>query len=327
MKKLNELRGQCLFVINGINRLVGSITDGDIRRALIKGVLLSETVSKAMKANFIFARENSTQAEKQMLLKQHKIDSIPVLNEKYEVLDIFTNRIQLDHSDIEVVILAGGLGTRLGIITQDVPKPMVQVAGKPILERILNRLLEQGFKKFYFSVNYKAEKIEEYFKDGVHLGCEIDYLRENKRLGTAGPLSLLKSNRKSPIVVMNGDLLTSINFEHLINFHDEHASKLTMCIRSHEVQIPFGVVNVVDGFAKEFVEKPTYAFNVNAGIYMIDREMLEIIPLDEYYDMSTLLNHMLEKDIPISCFPIVESWIDVGHESDLIRASESFSKS
>lgn len=327
MGKINDLGGKGLYVVDDNQRLIGSVTDGDIRRALIKGVGLAEEIRHAMKADAHFVNQGISDLKKLEMLEKNRIQSVPVIDANNVIVDIFTIEQLKDHSEIQVVLLAGGMGTRLGKITENLPKPMVKVAGEPILERILRRLLNQGFSQFNISVNYKAEIIEDYFKDGKHLGCEISYLKESKRLGTAGPLSLLKNNGK-PVIVMNGDLLTHVNIGQLLNYHLNHEAKVTMCTRDHEIQIPFGVINVQDGYAQSFHEKPTYNFNVNAGIYVIEPEVIKMIPKDEYYDMSSLLNTLLEKGKnEIACFPIVEGWIDVGRESDLMLAQEVYSKS
>lgn len=325
MTKINELGGKGLYIVDDQSRLIGSVTDGDIRRALIKGVGVYEEIKHAMKGDAVYAKSDLSDLKKLEILERNHIHSLPVVGHNHEIIDIFTIEKLKDHSEIQVVLLAGGMGTRLGKITENLPKPMVKVAGEPILERIIRRLINQGFSQFNISVNYKAEIIEDYFKDGKNFGCNISYLKENKRLGTAGPLSLLKGNGK-PVVVMNGDLLTHVNISQLLTFHLSHGAKVTMCTRDHEIQIPFGVISVENGYARSFQEKPIYNFNVNAGIYVIESDVLQIIPRDEYYDMPTLLNALLENgEERIACFPIVEGWIDVGRESDLMLAQEVYS--
>lgn len=325
LKQINDLGGKGLYVTDGNGKLIGSVTDGDLRRSLIKGIGVNENVKLAMKPDMVVVEKKLSDAKKGKILEKHKIQSVPVIDENFHIIDIFTIEQTKEHHDIQVVLMAGGMGTRLGKITENLPKPMIEVAGKPILERIINRLQNQGFSNFYLSVNYKAEIIENYFTDGKKIGCSINYIRENKRLGTAGPLSMLESNG-SPIIVMNGDLLTHVDVTQLMNFHNNHQAKITMCIRSYEYQVPFGVIDIVDGMAKSFLEKPVQSFNVNAGIYVIEPEILPMIPKDEYYDMSTLLNALINSNKDIACFPIVEGWIDVGRESDLLHAQEIYSK-
>lgn len=326
MTQLNSLHGKGIFVVLENGTVVGSITDGDIRRALIRGCTINDQIDLAMKKEFIYGQQGITEKEKKKLILENEILSFPILDNDLRLVDIYSSDEVRDFSDTPVVILAGGMGTRLGKLTENIPKPMIEVAGKPMLERILIKLQEQGFNKFYLAVNYKAEIIEKYFENGASLNCSISYLRENQRLGTAGPLSLLPKNLKTPLVVMNGDLLTQVDLSELLKFHQGHNSKITVGIRQHEFQVPFGVMEVNDGFVKSFIEKPIQVYNVNAGIYIIDPEIIAMIPEEEYYDMSTLINRLLDNEINISCFPIIESWIDIGREADLTHARELFRK-
>lgn len=326
MEQLNGLGGhRGIYVITDIDTVCGSVTDGDIRRALLKGCSMNDSVTIAMQENFIYGNESLSESQKKDLLKLKDIQSFPILNEKKQLVDIFSTESNKNHDDIYVVLMAGGMGTRLGKITEHIPKPMVEVAGKPMLERIMKKIIDQGFSNFFISLNYKAEIIENHFGDGSKFNCKVSYLKENVRLGTAGPLSLLPKNISSPIIVMNGDLLTQVDLGQLLKFHYEHKSKITMGIRGHEIQVPFGVVDIKDGMVNSFIEKPVYNFNVNAGIYVIEPEIILNIPQGSYYDMSTLLNCMLEKKMSIACFPIIENWIDVGRESDLNDAREFYS--
>lgn len=324
MLLLNTHAGNCLYVADLDNKVLGSITDGDIRRALLDSKSLTDNITLAMKANYHFCMVNTSEKDRTALINKYNVQSLPVLDENLHIVDIFTLNKSCNNSDIPVVLLAGGMGTRLGDITKHTPKPMVEVAGEPILLRIINKLKEFGFSNFFISVNYKAEIIENYFQNGKNFNCKISYLKENKRLGTAGPLSLLEK-QDGPILIMNGDLLTYVNIHKILCFHREHNAKVTMCTRSYEMQVPFGVVNIADGLVTSFEEKPTFNFNVNAGIYVIEPEIVQMIPKDEYYDMSTLLNTLIDdKKHNIACFPIIENWIDVGRESDLQLAHETY---
>lgn len=324
MEQLNSINGKGIYVIDEKGSVCGSITDGDIRRALLRGVNINDNVGKAMQENFIFVSPDLSESQKKETLVSHGIQSVPILNSNKQLIDIYTVDSDEDYDDINVVLLAGGMGTRLGKITESIPKPMVEVAGKPMLERIIKKIVDQKFSRFFISTNYKAEIIEDYFQDGKKFNCEISYLKESIRLGTAGPLSLLPRSINTPVVVMNGDLLTQVDLGKMLQFHIEHKSRITMGVRTHEMQVPFGVVNIQDGMVCSFVEKPSYNFNVNAGIYIIDPTIIKTIPENQYYDMSTLLNSLLEKGDAISCFPIIEGWIDVGRESDLNSAREFY---
>lgn len=324
MEQLNGISGKGIYVVCAEGSVCGSITDGDIRRALLRGVSINDNVSKAMQEKFISVEPELSELQKKETLALHGIQSVPILNSKKQLIDIYTVDSDEDYAEINVILLAGGMGTRLGKITENIPKPMVEVAGKPMLERIIRKIVEQKFSRFYISTNYKSEIIEDYFQDGKKFNCHISYLKENMRLGTAGPLSLLPKTINTPIVVMNGDLLTQVDLGRMLQFHIEHKSKVTMGIRTHEMQVPFGVVNIENGMVSSFVEKPSYSFNVNAGIYIVDPTIVNSIPENQYYDMSTLLNSLLDKGDIISCFPIVEEWIDVGRESDLHSAREIY---
>lgn len=324
--QLNIVEGKGIFVVSQAGEVVGSITDGDIRRAILSGASIEDRVDLAMKKDFIFGYSELDDFQKRALIDSHGIYSVPIVDRNMRIVDIYSVDSLISQSESHVVLLAGGMGTRLGKITESLPKPMVKIAGKPMLEIILRKIVGQGFKNFFIAVHYKAELIEDYFQDGIRFGCKITYLREKKRLGTAGPLSLLPKNLKAPLIVMNGDLLTQVDLALLLRFHQEQKSKITICIRDYQIQVPYGVVEVNNGFVSSFGEKPVHNFNVNAGIYVIDPEILALIPEDLYYDMSTLLGSLIEMGTPISCFPVLESWMDVGQKSDLILARELYNK-
>ena len=315
LSRLEEVKGLGLVVVDENQNLIGSLTDGDIRRALAGGRKLTENIIDISHRNPVSVQQGASESELKKLTADKRIKVIPILMNT-KVVDVYSVDDEETRS-ISVVIMAGGLGTRLGEHTKDLPKPMVDVCGKPVLERIINNFTKVGFKKFYISVNYKAHVIEDYFKDGSEFGCEITYLRENKRLGTAGSLSLLPEDVQGPVVVTNGDLLTVIDFRRLISFHYEHKSPITLCTRKYELQIPFGVVNIEDGQASSIDEKPTQSFNVSAGVYVINAELFKHIPKDVYFDMPTFLQVLMKHNIKADCFPMIEQWIDIGRISDL----------
>jgi dTDP-glucose pyrophosphorylase len=315
LEALKRVKGIGLVVVDCNDKLLGSLTDGDIRRALATGADLHHPIEKFYNKNpkYISVQEDREKLEE--LTADKKIKVVPIIN-GHKVVDIFSVADD-DTKEASVVIMAGGLGSRLGELTQDCPKPMLEVAGKPVLQRIIENFTDVGFEKIYISVNYKAEVIEDYFKDGAAYNCSIEYLKEEKRLGTAGSLSLLPKHVQGPIVVTNGDILTLVDFRRLLNFHKEHKSPITMCTRKFEFQVPFGVVNIKNGQAQSIDEKPVQSFDVNAGVYVIDKELLSYIPQKEYFDMPTLLEKLMEKEIKADCFPMYEQWIDIGQVSDL----------
>lgn len=319
--KLDQNSGAGLIVVDEFGFLKGTITDGDIRRALMQGKNISTEVSEVMfKTPFIASRKDSFDQMLKVSNQKH-IKLIPIV-ENEKVVDIFVFSSDI-FDDVPVVLMAGGLGSRLGEYTKNCPKPMLNVGGRPVLERIIENFTKVGFRKFYISTNYKAEMIEEYFQDGKKFNCEIKYLREKKRLGTAGSLRLLPSDIKGPMIVMNGDLLTQVDFRRLISFHKINNNEITICTRNYEVQVPYGVIKTEDGVVKKLEEKPVHSFSVNAGVYVIDSKFIPIIPNDEYYDMTTFVENIMSSN-PVNCFPLLEKWIDIGKESDLEHARETY---
>ena len=322
---LTNAKGLGLIVVDEKKSLVGTITDGDIRRAITAGKSLNDSIESIVFKDPATALITTGKDELLKIVNDKRIKLVPILDNGV-VVDVFTVDIN-ETKDIPVILMAGGLGSRLGELTKDCPKPMLKVGGKPVLERIIENFTRVGFKKFYISVNFKAEMIEEYFKDGKSLDCDIEYLREDMRLGTGGSLSLLPDDVSGPMVVMNGDLLTLVDFRRLVSFHLAHKSGITMCTRQFEMQVPYGVVNIEDGIVHSMEEKPTHSFNVNAGVYMMDAAYLKDIKKDIYLDMPTYVHRLMDKNLKVHCFPMIEKWIDIGKASDLDYARNVYKDS
>jgi len=221
-----------------------------------------------------------------------------------------------------VVLMAGGLGSRLKPMTDECPKPLLKVGNKPILENILEDFKENGFTRFYISVNYMSDMVEEYFGDGSRWGVEIKYLYEDKKLGTAGAISLIKEKHSEPIFVMNGDLLTKVNFQQMLDFHIEHKADVTMGIREFDFQVPYGVVKRDDYRFVDIIEKPVQKLFINAGIYILNPELLEMMPGNSFYEMPNLLKYFKDQNKDIIVFPVREYWLDIGHIDDYKQANE-----
>ncbi|MBF0127959.1 MAG: NTP transferase domain-containing protein, partial [Magnetococcales bacterium] len=219
---------------------------------------------------------------------------------------------------------AGGLGSRLAPLTDMIPKPLLKVGSKPILEVILESFIAYGFHRFFLSVNYRKEMIKEYFGDGSGWGVEIDYLEENGRLGTAGSLSLFKERPEKPFFVMNGDLLTRINFQHVLDFHLEHQSRATLCVRKVEQTVPYGVVRLDAHRLVTIEEKPVQEYFVNAGIYLLDPEVLSFIPGGQYFDMPTLFQNIIKRGETTAAFPFLDYWMDIGRMGDFRQACRDY---
>ena len=218
--------------------------------------------------------------------------------------------------------MAGGIGSRLKPMTDECPKPLLKVGNKPILENIIENFIENDFTRFYVSVNYMSAMVEEYFGDGSKWGVEIKYLYEDKKLGTAGAVSLIKEKHSEPIFVMNGDLLTKVNFQQMLDFHIEHKADVTIGIREFDFQVPYGVVKRDDYRFVDIVEKPVQKLFINAGIYVLNPELLEMMPENSFYEMPNLLKYFKDQNKDIIVFPVREYWLDIGHIDDYKQANE-----
>jgi dTDP-glucose pyrophosphorylase/predicted transcriptional regulator len=313
---------QIALVVDKDGKLAGTVTDGDIRRGLLRELSLDARVSELMNRNPRSVGRNEGRHAIMSLMRENGLHQIPVLDENgvviaLEVLDELLKPVKLDNF---VVLMAGGLGSRLRPLTENTPKPMLEIGKKPILEHILESLIASGFHRFFIAVNYRADVVRDYFRDGSQWGVDIRYLQEESRLGTAGALSLLPEKAAAPILVMNADLLTKLDFLSLLRFHIEHRSTATMCVRQHKVQIPYGVVTLDSDRITEIVEKPTQQCFINAGIYVIDPEVLERVPDGRYFDMPELFRTLISSGLPTAAFPVRELWIDIGHLADFERA-------
>jgi len=319
---------QIALVTDGNGVLIGTVTDGDVRRALLKSISLDDPVSAIMNAHPTVAREHDSQASILSMMRKTTHRCIPVVDSTGKVVRIalLDKLIQPAEKANPVVIMAGGLGARLSPLTDECPKPMIKIGAKPILETILESLCEYGFRNFFFSVNYRSEMIKDYFADGSRWGVGIQYLQEPARLGTAGALSLLPKDINDPLIVMNGDILTRINFEQLLDFHLEHRASATMCVREYDVQIPFGVVKIEDQKIRSIEEKPIHRHFVNAGIYALEPEILDLIPGDTFIDMPSVFEKLVSKKMETAAFPIREYWLDIGQLEDLERARHEYGR-
>ena len=324
MALLGETQGLGLIVVNDSQKLLGTITDGDVRRSLLNGGSVDDFVEEVMCEEPLVSIQGNSVQDSYEEAREKLLRIIPVIDQEKTVVDILFVDDHKNVADIPVVIMAGGLGSRLGSLTEDCPKPMLEVGGRPILEIIIDRLKQQGFSTFYISVNYMAEVIEHYFGNGKGFDCNIQYIRESKKLGTAGALSLLPSELPESLFVMNGDLLTKVDFRNLREFHYSHKSPLTLGVRRFEHQVPYGVLSISGEYLGSLKEKPVESYFVNAGVYLLNTSLLKYIPHDDYFDMPALINTLIQQNIKVSCFPIVEKWIDIGQISHLNSARENY---
>lgn len=316
------------IIVNKENVLLGCVTDYDVRKAVLRGISMSETsVNEIMSKQPKTALEGLSDTIIHKMFLYRNVRQLPIVNRDNIVCGLKT-LWEYETRNIKranpVVLMAGGLGTRLRPLTDNCPKPLLKIGGKPILEIILENFIQQGFYNFYISVNYKAEMIEKYFGDGSNYSVSINYLKENKRLGTAGALSLLPESLKEAVIVMNGDLLTKVDFNQLLDYHIYRNADATMCVREYSYQVPYGVIDIDNLEIKMLREKPSYTFFVNAGMYVLQPDIIKEIPHDTFFDMTDLFNLNIQKKKRNLAFPIREYWIDVGRMEDFERASEEF---
>ncbi len=326
IQKIDASDGKIALVVDEKKKLLGTVTDGDIRRGILKGISLQEPVTSIMNFKPTTIARQASRKEILKLMKQTYLNQIPVVDESGLLVDleILPDLFPRPKKDNFVVLMAGGLGHRLRPLTNDCPKPMLRVGNQPILETILLNFSEYGFKRFFISVNYKADMIEEYFGDGTQWGVEIEYVREEEKMGTAGSLSLLPMVPDQTFLVMNADLLTHVNFDCLLDFHSEHKADATMCVREFDFKVPYGTLEIENNRILKVEEKPMQKFFVNAGIYVFEPDILKSIPENQYYDMPDLFNSLIETNRESVAFPIREYWLDIGQMDDYQRANVDF---
>lgn len=317
---------QIALVVNEENKLLGTMTDGDIRRAILKGKGLSDPILGVYNEQPTKALINQPKEDILQLAIINGIKQVPMIDEQGYLLGIeyIDDYLRKSEKPNTVVLMAGGLGTRLRPLTENIPKPMLKVGTKPILETIIENFCSYGFRNFFLCVNYKSEVIIDHFGDGSRLGANIRYIQEPKRLGTAGALSLLPPIGSDPLIVMNGDLLTNINFEHLLNYHLTADALATMCVREYDFQVPYGVVEMTGATIQAIVEKPVHSFYVNAGIYVLSPQALPLIPTDSFYDMPDLFQQLIHSEKKICSFPIKGYWLDIGRSDDFAKANTDY---
>ena len=320
---------QITLIVDEAGKLLGTITDGDVRRGLLKGIDLNEPVTCIMNPKPLTIAPDSTKEQSLILMKANEVKHITCVDKQntvqalYVIDDILLSSPKRSN---KVVIIAGGLSQRLRPITESCPKPMLEIGGQPLLETIILQLKEAGFEQIIITVNYLAHMIQDYFQDGAKWGLDIQYIKEKNKLGTAGALSLIEQKIEEPFLVMNGDLLTRIDYEALLDFHITHHATATMEVRSYEMEIPYGVVRIEDQKVTQFDEKPIKKFFVNAGLYVFSPAILQKIPKGIYLDMPALLTTCIENHLNVVPFPVREYWRDIGHHQDFEKAHQDFDK-
>jgi len=315
------------IVVDKKDKLIGTITDGDIRRGFLKGLDINSSIKSIFNNKPITGKKNDSEEKLLNIALSKEVNQIPIVDNKkrliriYIIEELIKNKIKFN----KVVIMAGGKGIRLRPLTKNIPKPMLKVGNKPILETIIKSFKDCGFRDLIICVNYKSHIIEKYFDKGEKFGVKIEYIREKKKMGTAGALSLVKQKLTEPFFVINGDLITNLDFGKMLDFHNRHNALATMGVKEYSINSPYGEVSLRDENICSIKEKPSYKFFVNAGIYILDPKCIKLVPKN-FFDMTSLFKKIILTKKKTISFPLDEYWKDVGKLSDYQEANKEFLK-
>ncbi|MFD3157510.1 nucleotidyltransferase family protein [Haloimpatiens sp. FM7330] len=313
-----------VFVIDECKKLLGTVTDGDIRRAILQDICLDNCIGDIMFKKPVTVIEGTSTEEIKEILIKNAVKQVPIIDENGMIKDMITiNDILLPKGKENIVIImAGGLGTRLKDLTKEIPKPMLKVGEDPILKHIIDNFRKYGYNKIFIAVNYKAEVIENYFQDGYAYGVKIEYIRENKRMGTAGGIKLAENYINKPFFVINGDIFTNLNIEKMMEFHIRNGFDITVGTRKHSLKIPYGVIESEDNNIKEIKEKPTIDCLINGGVYCLNHELLEYIPKNRYFEITDLISKCIEMGKKVGNYEIKDYWMDIGRIEDYHKVND-----
>lgn len=327
IRNLNETGLQIVLVVASEGTLLGTLTDGDIRRGLLNGMDLNSPIEAIIYRDPLVAPPQLGRDTALQLMQANKVRQLPIVDENRRVLGLhlWDELMVAAPRPNLMVIMAGGQGNRLRPYSEKCPKPLLRVGGKPMLQHIIERAHAEGFQRFRLAIHYLGHMIEDYFEDGSRWGVRIDYLREETPLGTAGALALLEPRPESALVVSNGDVLTDIHYGELLDFHRRHGASATMAVRVHEWQHPFGVVRTNGVDIVGFEEKPVARSHINAGIYVLEPGALDALNAGEHCDMPTLFLRLQERTARTIVYPMHEPWLDVGRKDDLEWAQNNHS--
>jgi dTDP-glucose pyrophosphorylase len=329
MEVIESGASRIALVVDDNDKLIGTLTDGDVRRGLLKGMSIYENVAHAMNPAPKYCSINDDKEHLIAFASKNNIQQIIIVDDDMHIVSFteLTELLKAKELDNTAVIMAGGMGTRLRPLTTNIPKPMLKVGGKPILETIIGNFQKHGIVNIVLTVNYMKEKIIDYFQDGSLWGVNISYVEEEKRMGTAGSLSMLKGKLDQPFFVANGDLLTTLNFSNVLSFHETNGCDMTVCVKKYNVMVPYGIVQDDEQHnITGIVEKPIYDYYINSGIYMLSPETLSFIPDDSFYDMPELIDSMIANQKTVKSFRFDGYWTDIGHIDSYTEANIDYSK-
>lgn len=313
-----------LFVVDQEQKLVGSLTDGDVRRGLLKDMSINQPVIDFIQPNPKFILKSSYDVEDLEKFRAANLKIIPVLNDARQVINVINFRFLKSYLPIDAIIMAGGRGTRLKPLTNNTPKPLLKVAGKPIIEHNIDRLISFGIDDIWLSINYLGGQLKEYFEDGQSKGVQINYVTEDKPLGTVGAVRAIKNLKHDTILITNSDILTNLDYEDFYKNFIQSKADLSVVTIPYEVLIPYAVLETDKGSVKSFKEKPTYTYYSNGGIYLIKKELLDLIPENEFYNATDLMEELIKRGKKVNSYPLRGYWLDIGKHEDYNKAQEDY---
>lgn len=325
MRLLDAGSQRIVLVCSENNRLMGTVTDGDTRRALLRDAHMHDAVSSVMNTQPLTVTSHSSREQRLKLMKEHDVTAIPIINELGQVIGLETlhQAMQPERLENPVFIMAGGFGTRLQPLTDHCPKPMLRVGEKPMLEHLINQFISHGFSNFYISTHYLPEIIRDHFGDGRAWNASIQYVHEDQPLGTGGALGLLPPDLPDmPLLMMNGDVLTKLNYAQLLYHHENNRFHATMCVREDEHRVPFGVIETENKLITNMVEKPTYRYKINTGIYVLNPEIIRSVKSGHRIDMPTLLEQQMLAGKRVGTYTSYDYWLDIGQMKDYQKAQK-----
>ena len=315
-----------LFIVNEDYKLIGSLTDGDVRRGLIKGITIEHKVVEIIQKNPRFIRKGEGNVKKIIEYREGNFKILPVVDKDNKVVNVINFRVLRSYLPVDAVIMAGGKGTRLRPLTEKTPKPLLKVGDKPIIEHNLDRLALYGIDDFWLSVKYLGEQIENYFGDGKSKNISIDYVWEDEPLGTIGAVSKIANFEHDFVLITNSDILTNLDYERFfLDFIGQDADLAVLTI-PYEVNIPYAVLETHDGIVKSFKEKPTYTYYSNGGIYLIKRDALKLLPKNAFFNATDLMEKLIKKNYKVISYPLAGYWLDVGKHEDFEKAQRDILK-
>ena len=324
LKLLNSLGKELtLFILDSSEKLVGVVTDGDIRRALVKGVQLSDPVKLVMFTEFKYLQWDKYSLSNLRKYREENVKILPIVDVNFKIIRLIKFDVIYSVLPIDVIIMAGGVGERLRPLTLETPKPMLLIGGKPILEHNIDRLRMFGINNIFISVRYLSHKIETYFGDGKDKGLRINYIREEKPLGTIGSVKLVQNYQNDVILIINSDVLTNIDYEDMYKTFIESRADLAVASIGYSVNIPYAIIDIdTNNEVRSLREKPTYTYYANAGIYMINRKYFELIPENEHFNATDLIDSMIRNKAKVVSYKLIGYWLDIGRHEDFQKAQE-----